>query len=317
MPSLSNIAQPTEAGRQSAWLDRLGDHRVRERLTQWLFLAPAVAYLLLFFGYPAVTNTVMSLQHVTTVTFQTGEAPFVGLQNYISVVRSPLFAKAMWNTAFFTIGSIVGQFGLGLAFAVFFNRSFPLSGVMRSLLLLPWLLPAIASSSVWRWILDLDSGALNQILVSLHLGRLPWLTSPSLALVTVTLVNIWIGVPFNLAILYGGLKGIPRELYEAAALDGANGWQQFRYVTWPMLRSVVVVVLVLGVVYTLKTLDIILGLTNGGPANATQTLATRAYQVSFIEFDFGKGAAWGNILVLVALAFALLYLRTSQRAKAS
>jgi multiple sugar transport system permease protein len=317
MPSLSNIAQPTEAGRQSAWLDGLGDHRVRERLTQWLFLAPAVAYLLLFFGYPAVTNTVMSLQHVTTVTFQTGEAPFVGLQNYISVVRSPLFAKAMWNTAFFTIGSIVGQFGLGLAFAVFFNRSFPLSGVMRSLLLLPWLLPAIASSSVWRWILDLDSGALNQILVSLHLGRLPWLTSPSLALVTVTLVNIWIGVPFNLAILYGGLKGIPRELYEAAALDGAHGWQQFRYVTWPMLRSVVVVVLVLGVVYTLKTLDIILGLTNGGPANATQSLATRAYQVSFIEFDFGKGAAWGNILVLVALAFALLYLRTSQRAKTS
>jgi multiple sugar transport system permease protein len=132
------------------------------------------------------------------------------------------------------------------------------------------------------------------------------------ALITVTAVNIWIGIPFNLTILYGGRKGIPADLYEAAALDGATGWQAFHYVTWPMLRPVVSVVLVLGVVYTLKTLDIILGLTHGGPANATQTLATRAYQVSFLEFDFGSGAAWSNLLVLTALVFSLIYLRLSR-----
>jgi multiple sugar transport system permease protein len=276
-------------------------------------------YLTLFFGYPAIANLAMSLQHYTTTTFVTGEAPFVGLENYLRMARSPLFAKTVSNTALFTVGSIVGQFTLGLALAIFFQRRFPLSGIMRSLLLLPWLLPAIASSSVWRWILDLDSGVLNQILTGLHLAphRLPWLTSPSLALVTVIAVNIWIGIPFNLSILYGGLQAIPTELYEAAALDGATRWQAFRYITWPMLQPVVTVVLVLGVVYTLKTLDIILGLTNGGPANATQTLATRAYQVSFIEFDFGTGAAWGNALVLAALLFALIYLRARRQATVS
>jgi multiple sugar transport system permease protein len=184
---------------------------------------------------------------------------------------------------------------------------------VRSLLLLPWLLPAIASSAVWRWMLDRDSGVLNEMLTRSHLAPhvVPWLTNPSVALITVTAVNIWIGIPFNLTILYGGRKAIPADLYEAAALDGATGWQAFRYVTWPMLRPVVSVVLVLGVVYTLKTLDIILGLTHGGPANATQTLATRAYQVSFLEFDFGSGAAWSNLLVLTALVFSLIYLRVS------
>jgi multiple sugar transport system permease protein len=312
MSNPSTLAKPASEGRREAWVGGL-DHRVRERLIQWLFLVPALIFLLLFFGYPAVTNVAMSVRHYTTTTFLTGEAPFVGLENYLRMARSPVFAKAVANTALFTVGSIIGQFVIGLALAVFFHRRFPLGGVMRSLLLLPWLLPAIASSSVWRWILDLDSGVLNQILTVTHLsaGRAPWLTSPSLALVTVIAVNIWIGIPFNLTILYGGLKAIPADLYEAAALDGATGWRAFRYITWPMLQPVVTVVLVLGVVYTLKTLDIVLGLTNGGPANATQTLATRAYQVSFIEFDFGTGAAWGNLLVLVALAFALLYLRSA------
>jgi multiple sugar transport system permease protein len=310
----SNVAKPVVQDRRFATFGTPGSARLWERVTQSLFLAPALIYLLLFFGYPAVANFKMSLEHYTTTSFLTGEAPFVGFGNYVGIARSPLFAKTIYNTALFTIGSIAGQFGLGLALALFFHRNFPLSRLMRSLLLLPWLLPAIASSAVWRWILDRDSGVLNEMLTRSHLAPhlVPWLTNPSVALITVTAVNIWIGIPFNLTILYGGRKAIPADLYEAAALDGATGWQAFRYVTWPMLRPVVSVVLVLGVVYTLKTLDIILGLTHGGPANATQTLATRAYQVSFIEFDFGSGAAWSNLLVLTALVFSLIYLRVSR-----
>jgi multiple sugar transport system permease protein len=129
----------------------------------------------------------------------------------------------------------------------------------------------------------------------------------------VILVNIWIGIPFNTTILYGGLQEIPEELYEAAALDGATGWKAFRYVTWPLLRPVVNVVLVLGVVYTLKVIDIILGLTHGGPANATQTIATQSYHLSFTEFDFGQGAALGNILIVISLVFAVFYLRAARR----
>ena len=284
----------------------------REELAKWAFLTPAIAFLLLFFGYPIIKNVTMSLQEYTTKTFYTGEAPFVGVDNYIAVIRSSVFTTALLNTVLFTVGSIIGQFTIGLALAIFFKKRFPLSGVMRSLLLLPWLLPMIVSSAIWKRMLDKDSGVINQVLGLLHLDAVPWLTSTSVALIAVIMVNIWLGIPFNMTILYSGLQDIPDELYEAAALDGAVGWKAFRNVTWPLLRPVVSVVLILGVVYTLKVLDIILGLTGGGPSNATETLATQSYKLSFANFEFGEGAALGNILVIIALVFALVYLRVSR-----
>lgn len=285
-----------------------------ERFFQLMFLVPAAVYLLLFFGYPVVKNIIMSFQAYTTTTFYTGVAPWVGIQNYAKVIGSQIFGTALLNTALFTIGSIVAQFALGLACALFFRRHFPLSGLLRSLLLLPWLLPLIVSSAVWKWILDQDSGVLNQGLHAFGIGSVPWLTSTSVALLTVIGVNVWIGIPFNTTILYGGLQDIPPELYEAAALDGATGWKAFRSITWPLLRPVVSVTLVLGVVYTIKVLDIILGLTNGGPANATQTIATQSYDLSFKQFEFGQGAALSNILIVISALFAIVYLRLNRKA---
>ena len=288
----------------------------RDRVTQWLFVAPALVYIALFFGFPLLQNIIMSFQEYTTRTFFTGEAPWVGFDNYAKVLQSPLFPTTLVNTALFTVGSIIGQFSIGMALAVFFKRRFPLSGVLRALLLLPWLLPLIASTAVWKWILDQDSGVLNQFLLFFHIvpDSVPWLSSPNVALVSVILVNIWLGIPFNMTILYGGLQGIPDELYEAASLDGATGWKAFRNITWPNLRPVVSVVLVLGVVYTLKVLDIVIGLTGGGPANATQTLATNSYHESFVVFDFGAGAAISDILVVISLIFTVVYLRLNRRA---
>lgn len=285
----------------------------REGVVKAMFLAPAALYILLFFGYPVVKNLVMSFQEYTTKTFVTGEAPWVGWENYATAVNSGLFWPAMLNTALFTVGSIAGQFVIGLALAVFFRRRFPLSGFLRAMLLLPWLLPLIVSSATWRSILDQDSGILNEFLASVGLGAVPWLNSPDVALIAVILVNVWIGIPFNVTILYGGLQDIPEELYEAAALDGATGWKSFWHITLPNLRPVINVVLVLGVVYTLKVIDIILGLTNGGPANATQTIAIRSYQSSFVDFEFGVGAAFSNILIFISLVFAIFYLRGNRK----
>lgn len=289
--------------------------RRRERLAQLMFIVPAALVMVALFGYPIVKNVVMSLQAYDLRTFFTGEAPFVGLANYVDVVSSRLFSRAMVNTALFTVGSIVGQFVIGMALAVFFRKKFPLSGTLRALLLLPWLLPMIASSAAWRAILEQDSGILNKTLRGIGLidSPIPWLTSPSVALVAVIMVNIWIGIPFNVTLLYSGLQDIPEELYEAGALDGATGWKAFWYITLPNLRAVVSVVLVLGVVYTLKVLDIILGLTHGGPANATQTLATQSYERSFVDFEFGQGAALSNVLIVISLGFALVYLRVNRR----
>ncbi|MGV9929152.1 carbohydrate ABC transporter permease [Streptomyces olivaceoviridis] len=291
--------------------------RLWARVSRWLFLLPALVYLSLFFGYPVVKNVVMSFQEYSVTTFYTGAAPFVGLRNYTTVLSTDVFWQALLTTVLFTVGSIAGQFVLGLALALFFQRRFPLGGLLRSLLLLPWLLPLVVSGTTWRWMLDTDSGIVNEALRDLHLlsSGIPWLTGTSEALVSVVLVNIWVGVPFNTALLYGGLQDIPARYYEAAKLDGAGRLASFRHVTWPLLRPVAGVVLVLGVVYTVKVLDIILVVTGGGPAGATQTLATRSYELSFQQFEFGRGAAMGNVLVLVSLAFALVHLRADRRAR--
>jgi multiple sugar transport system permease protein len=288
-----------------------------ETIAQWMFIAPAVTYLLLFFGYPIGKNVVMSFQQYTTATFYTGAAPFVGLQNYAEILSSDLFSKALLTTVLFTTGSIAGQFVLGLAFALFFHRRFPLGGVLRSLLLLPWLLPLVVSGTTWKWMLDTDTGVVNDALRNLHLvsSGIAWLTGTSQALMSVILVNIWVGIPFNTTILYAGLQDIPTHLYEAAKLDGAGPVASFRHVTWPLLRPVVNVVLVLGVVYTVKVLDIILVVTGGGPAGATETLATQSYELSFQQFEFGRGAAMSNVLVAISLAFAFVYLRAHRRAQ--
>lgn len=286
-----------------------------ERFAKILFVVPAALLMVALFGYPVVKNLTMSFQDYSLKTFFTGKAPFVGLENYVQVVTDPIFTKAMANTAIFTIASIAFQFVIGMLLALFFHKSFPLSGVLRALFLLPWLIPLIVASATWKSILDQDTGILNGFLQSIGLidAPIPWLSSPEYALVAVILVNVWIGIPFNLTLLYSGLQDIPEELYEAGSLDGATGWRAFWHITWPNLRAVVGVVLMLGIIYTLKVLDIILGLTGGGPANATQTIALQSYQRSFVEFKFGEGAALSNILIVLSLAFAVIYLRSTRR----
>ncbi|MFF2351082.1 carbohydrate ABC transporter permease [Kitasatospora sp. NPDC058115] len=295
--------------------DRL---RPGPRLSRWMFVLPAAVYLLLFFGYPLVKNVVMSFQQYTADTFYTGDAPFAGLRNYTAVLSSEAFTGALPTTVLFTAGSVLGQVAVGLALALFFRRNFPLGGVLRSLLLLPWLLPLVVSGTTWRWMLDPDTGVVNTVLRGLHLSTagVPWLTDPGQALVSVILVNVWVGIPFATAVLYGGLQSIPPHLYEAAELDGAGPLASFRYITWPLLRPVVNVVLVLGVVYTVKVLDVVLVVTGGGPAGATETLATRAYELSFRQFEFGRGAVLGNVLIAVSFLAALVHLRADRRARA-
>ncbi|RKR76170.1 carbohydrate ABC transporter permease [Frondihabitans australicus] len=313
---MSVTAQPRVRPTATPLPMRPGQRRARilANTMRWLFVIPAAIFVAVFFGYPIVKNIVMSFQDYGTRTFFTGEAPWVGISNYVQVFSSSLFTTSLINTGLFTVGSIVMQFAIGLGLALFFKRNFPLSGFLRGLLLLPWLIPLIASSAIWKWLLDQGSGALNQGLALFGIPAVPWLVDPNLALVAVIGVNIWLGIPFNTTILYSGLQAVPEELYEAASLDGATGWKAFRHITWPSIRSVVSVVIVLGVVYTLKVVDLILGLTGGGPANSTQTLATNAYHQSFVNFEFGVGAAVSNVLIVVSFVFAMVYLAITRKA---
>ncbi|AXE90236.1 sugar ABC transporter permease [Streptomyces sp. Go-475] len=281
----------------------------------WAFLAPVTLYLVLFYAYPLYRNIDLSLRNYTVRSFVQGDAPFTGLRNYLTVFDDPTFAPALLHTVVFTAVCLVFQYAIGLALAVFFNQHFRLSATLRALFLVPWLLPLIVSASTWSWMLNSDSGIVNAALHAVGIGPVNWLTSPSWSLTSVIIANIWIGVPFNLVVLYSGLQSIPANLYEAAALDGANAWQRFRRITFPLLRPVSAITLLLGLVYTLKVFDIIWIMTKGGPADSSTTFATWSYQLGFGNLlpAFGPGAAVGNLLVVAALVFGLIYLRVQRK----
>ncbi|MFI5895036.1 carbohydrate ABC transporter permease [Actinoplanes sp. NPDC051513] len=290
----------------------------RRRSGQWAawgFLAPVVIYLVAFYAYPLYRNLDLSLHKYTVRSFVQGGAPFSGLDNYRAVIDNPTFWPALTHTVLFTGVSLIFQFSIGMALAVFFVNHFPLSTTLRALFLVPWLLPLIVSASTWSWMLNSDSGVVNSLLQAVGVNPVNWLTSPTWALTSVIIANIWIGIPFNLVVLYSGLRAIPSDIYEAAALDGASGWQRFWRVTFPLLRPVSAITLLLGLVYTLKVFDIIWIMTKGGPTDSSTTFATWSYRFSFGNLlpQFGPGAAIGNLLIIMALIFGLLYIRIQRQ----
>ena len=171
------------------------------------------------------------------------------------------------------------------------------------------------SASTWSWMLNSDSGVVNSALQAFGGPQINWLTSPQWSLIAVLIANIWIGIPFNLVILYSGLQSIPTDVYEAASLDGANGWQKFWRVTFPLLKPVSAITILLGLVYTLKVFDIVWIMTRGGPSDSSTTLAIWSYRLGFGSLlpNFGPAAAVGNLLILIALVFGLVYIRAQKR----
>lgn len=292
------------------------------RSTRWAalgFAAPLLAYLVAFYAFPLYRNIELSLHDYTPRAFVQGNAEFVGWDNYVNIIQSDTFGKALANTALFVLVSIVFQYALGLALAVFFRQNFRLSGVLRGMFLIPWLLPLIVSGSTWSWMLNSDNGIVNSVLQAFGIGQINWLTSPDTALLSVIIANIWLGIPFNLVILYSGLQNIPTDLYEAASLDGATGLQQFRRITFPLLRPVSAITILLGLIYTLKVVDIIWIMTTGGPGDSSTTLAIWSYREAFGtgQPDFSPAAAVGNLLILIALVFGFVYLRLQRRQEQS
>ena len=279
---------------------------------RWLFLLPAIVYVLALFVYPIAYNILLSVRQSSVIGLLQNTASFVGLTNYRVAVTNPALPGVIAHTAIFMAGSLVVQFGVGFLLALFFTQRFPLSGLLGSLILIPWLLPGVVTGLILRLMFDPNSGMINQVLSDVGLIHSPieWLTNTHLALPVVVLANIWIGIPFNMLLLHGGLQDIPKELYEAARVDGAGRLRTLRSITVPVMRPVIAVVLVLGFIYTLKAFDIVIILTGGGPINATQLLSTWTYTLSFTNLDFGQGAAVGTLMMLISLVCALGYVRS-------
>jgi multiple sugar transport system permease protein len=245
--------------------------------------------------------------------------PFVGLANYAGLIQDPIFWHSVRVTALFTLGNLLGSFGLGLATALLLHERFRGRALARAVLLLPWAMPQVAAVVVWRWLFQVQYGAINYILWRLHLIAAPsveWLVRPSLGLYAVLAATVWWQYPIATTFLQAGLESVPVELYEAAGVDGATGWQRFRHITWPGLRHVRNILLLMLLFWSLGQVIIIWTMTAGGPARATQTLAILVYQRAFSDFQFGSAAALATMVLTVALAIGLLYYRLTMRAPA-
>jgi multiple sugar transport system permease protein len=288
--------------------------RRRQKLAGWLFLTPAIAYLLFAFALPIVYNVMLSFERTSPATIADFTAPFAGLDNYRFVFDDPTSRQAIVHTFVFTFGSLLGQFIIGFALALLFSLRFPGGRLARSLVIVPWLLPLIVTGVIFRFLFQVEGGAVNELLSYVGLADRPidWLDNPHLALWTVLIANIWLGVPFFTLRLYSALQDVPAEVKEAALIDGAGPWQRLRLIIVPIILPVIEVTLLLGFVFTVKVFDLVIGLTGGGPANSTQLVTTWSYNLSFQVFSFGQGAALNNLLLVLAMICAPLYLWLSR-----
>ncbi|HEX7557410.1 MAG TPA: sugar ABC transporter permease [Leptolinea sp.] len=284
-----------------------------EKLTPYFFILPSVLFLGAILGFPILYSIVISFQKYNLATLVSGKAQFIGLQNYIAVLENPQLQNALIHSLIFTFFSILFQFTIGLGLAILLNKSFPLNNVMRGVLLSGWQVPSVVTGTVFLWLFNLDYGLVNFLLTSLKLVHEPiaWFFQPNTAMVAVVIANIWLGIPFNVILLSAGLAGLPEDVYEAATVDGANGWQKVFYITLPLLKSTILAVLMLGFIYTLRVFDIIWIMTKGGPGTATEVLPTLAYRLSFINFNFGQSAAVSVIILAILLIAAVLYLKVT------
>jgi multiple sugar transport system permease protein len=282
-----------------------------EKLTPYFFILPAGLFLLAIMGYPIIYSIFMSFQKFTLETLVSKQTEFIGFLNYQGVLKNPEFLVALKHSLFFTFASIFFQFTIGLGLAILFSKSFPLSNTMRGLLLSGWQIPSVVTGTIFLWLFNLDYGLVNFMLTSLNLIKEPigWLTQADTALPTIIIVNIWLGIPFNTILLSAGITSLPEDVFEAATVDGANGWQKLVYITIPLLRSTILAVLMLGFIYTLRVFDVIWIMTKGGPADATEVLPTFAYRLSFISFNFGQSAAVSVIILAILLVAAIIYLK--------
>ena len=272
----------------------------------------SAVYLAFFVGYPVVYNLIMSVQEVTLGNIGTVVRPFVGLDNYRKLIDDPLFMTVLENTVLFVIGNVVLQFAGGLALALFFQRAFPGASFFRGLILAGWILPPLVIGAVWKWLLASDNGVVNYALRSLGVASSPiyWISDPATSLLGVTLANVWFGVPFNMILLAAGLAGLPQDMYEAAALDGAGPVRRFFAMTVPMLRPTMYALLALSTIYTMRAFDLIWTMTHGGPVDSSNIFPVWSYRLSFELFDFGGGAAISTLMLAVVFLVALIYVRS-------
>jgi multiple sugar transport system permease protein len=272
----------------------------------YIFLVPALFILAVVTVYPLFYVLWLSL-HRRLLIFDISK--FIGLENYGFLLRDDRFWNALYNTVYFTGVSVSLELILGLAIAMLLNGAFKGKGIMRSIILVPWVIPTVVSAKMWEWMYNPDFGILNYLLgVNIN-----WLGSPFWALNAAVFVDVWKTTPFVTLLLMAGLQTIPMDLYGAARVDGASNWYIFKRITLPLLKPMILIVLIFRTLDAFRVFDVIYVLTGGGPGNSTETLSIYAYKTLFQTLQFGYGSTLSVMVFLSVAVITLFYVKLLRR----
>lgn len=304
MSSVESEVRQRVALQQWDWRRSLRARLGRDFTLGYALLVPLILVLFVLLAYPIATALWITLQDKTIGM----TSRFIGLENYRELLfDDPFFWQVVRNGFIFTIGSVALKLIVGMIMALVLNQPIYLRGFFRGILLMPWVAPIVVTALSWRWILDL-TGVLNLTLRDLGIMKtsIPWLAQYGTAMLSLVMVNTWRGFPFFGITLLAGMQAIPRELYEAAEVDGATAWQRFWQITVPSLRTVILVVTILSTIWTFNDFGIVWLLTGGGPGHATDVFATYTYKLGFITSRLGYGETVSVILAPVLIAIIMI-----------
>ncbi|GAA3143643.1 MULTISPECIES: carbohydrate ABC transporter permease [Nonomuraea] len=307
-------AAPARSGPRPPGRPGLPARMWRER-SAYVFLMPGMLIFSVF--------TLAALIFAVYLTFHRWsiiepDKPFVGLTNYRDMIHDERFVESVLNTIYFSGASVPLSMATGLLLALLLNLPLRLRGLFRAAFYLPVITPFVVSAILWKWLYNGDYGLFNYYLLQAHLIDEPllWLSDKNLAMPAVVLMSVWAGAGFSMVVYLAGLQAIPRELYEAARIDGAGPWQRLRYVTIPSLRPTTLFLLVMGIISSLQVFTQIFVMTNGGPVNKTTTMVYYMYLWAFKYFDMGYASTLAFALFLMLLVFTALQLRLARRGSA-
>jgi len=278
----------------------------------YFFFMPAFLAIMAVIIFPFIYNIFISLSNYSLRTFNDWQ--LIGFYHYLKVFGDFQFYSVLGKTVLWTVINISFHVSLGIILAVLINRTLPAKPIIRTLLIIPWALPQYIAALSWRGMFNQEYGAINLVMTKyFSLPAIQWLSQPFEAFTACILTNIWLGFPFMMVIALGGLQSIPIELYEAARVDGANRWQQFKSITLPMLKPVMIPAIVLGTVWTFNNINVIWLVSNGGePSNQTHILVSYVYKAAFNLYRYGYAAALSMVIFIILLSFVLYFLKRTR-----
>lgn len=278
----------------------------------WSFAAPGLAMLALVMGIPLFYALAISL---STMTMIRPDLHFAGIVSFAKIMSEPLFWHSLWLTLRYSVAAVIGEFIIGLGLALMLRQVFAMRGFYFAILTLPMAMSPVAVALIWRMLLQPNLGIINQSLAAMGLPMIDWLGDSSLALSTLISIDIWQQTSFVVLLLSAGLASLPREPYEAAEVDGAGPFQQFWYITLPLLRPVSAIAIVIQLINEFRTYDLIYVLTKGGPGVSTELLSFFAYKRAFQGLQVNEGSAAAFLLLLIILVITVFFFWLLERRK--